>query len=34
MRFDTFYTEALIRQEINLQNEDLQIKQLHIYVLD
>jgi hypothetical protein len=32
--FDKFYTEALASQEVNLQDEDLQIEQLHIYVLD
>jgi hypothetical protein len=32
--FEKFYIEALASQEINLQNEDLQIEQLHTYVLD
>jgi hypothetical protein len=32
--FDKFYTEALASQEVNLQNENLQIEQLHTYVLD
>jgi hypothetical protein len=32
--FDKFYTEALASQEVNIQDEDLQIEQLHTYVLD